>query len=109
MEEKYINNYKEDYSPKKSYPSDDSIKEFVKALDGWIGQTSTSKSPEPKAKRKPENLSNITIKPVANGYIVTSTETGDRMFVFPDMESLKSFIENALAPTGEQKDFIDAV
>ena len=60
-------------------------------------------------KKRPVDLDSINIKVVGNGYIVTSAETGDRLFVFDDMEKLKEFIENSLAATEEQQDFIDEV
>jgi hypothetical protein len=63
----------------------------------------------PKTKRRPVDLGSLTIKVVGNGYTVTSQETGDRLFVFDDMEKLQEFIKEALSPTEEQQDFIEEV
>ena len=65
--------------------------------------------PRKKKYTKPENLNDALIKPVSNGYMVTTSSlTGDQ-FVFGDIDKALEFIKNGLKPTREQEAFLEKV
>jgi hypothetical protein len=71
--------------------------------------TGVKKVGRPRKLKKPENYEDVTITPVANGYVVTSTTTGKNMFVFEDLDKTFDFIRSALKPTAEQSEFLGKV
>ena len=63
----------------------------------------------PRKPKKPENLANVTITPVANGYTLTSKTTGVEVFVFNDFDDMVEFMRTGLKPTTEAQNFLDSV
>jgi len=53
-----------------------------------------------------KSLSDITMMPAANGYVIKSTTTGKDLWVFPDIDAAFEFIRAFLEPTKEQIEFI---
>jgi len=60
-------------------------------------------------KVKAVELDNVSITPVANGYVVQSTTTGDNVYVFDELDKAFEFIRTKLKPTSEQAEFLSKV
>ena len=58
---------------------------------------------------KPTTLSDMSVKPVANGYTVTSTSVKGDIYVFDDIEKVFEFMRAKLDPTLTQKQVLDGI
>lgn len=67
-----------------------------------------TKRGRPKGKTQ-DSFSDITITPVVNGYLVTSSSIGKEVFVFEDITRVFEFIKAKLKPTGEQQKFLEEI
>lgn len=100
-----------DIMPRKRLTPQQVAAKMLPHIQGTKGQV----MPAPKRGRpskksiKPHDLNDVTIAPVANGWVVTSTGTGKEMFVFEDMEKMFDFIRTSLKPTGEQSAFVNGI
>lgn len=61
------------------------------------------------SKVKAKDFEDVTVTPVANGWVVTSSTTGKNMFVFEDMDKMFDFIRIGLKPTNEQAAVLQSI
>ena len=73
------------------------------------GKTMTAQRGRPRKSKAPKDLNDVTIVPVANGYIVKSSSTGNSQFVFDDLDKAFEFIRVGLKPTDQQSEFLKKV
>jgi len=88
-----------------------SIQDMIKQYTYTGDEHFVNPNTKPKKRKvvNPQDLGNITIVPVNNGYILQSTDVKGETFVFPDIDSAFTFMRSALKPTREQKEVLESI